>query len=65
MEWNGMERNGSLFSSQSSAKIRTTIHQSLENFTFATHKFSQIADAVDYLTDKCITSEVMQPLIDE
>jgi aspartate/tyrosine/aromatic aminotransferase len=46
-------------------EIRTTLHQSLNNFTFATHTFAQIADAVGYLTDECITSEVMQPLIDE
>jgi hypothetical protein len=46
-------------------EIRTTIHQSLYNFTFATHTFAQIADAVGYLTDECITSEVIQPLIDE
>jgi hypothetical protein len=46
-------------------EIRTTIHQSLDNFTFATHTFAQIADAVGYLTDEYITSEVMQPLIDE
>jgi hypothetical protein len=46
-------------------EIRETIHHSLENFTFATHTFHQIADAVGYLTDICITSEVMQPLIEE
>jgi hypothetical protein len=46
-------------------EIRTRIHQNLEHFTFATHTFAQIADAVGYLTDECITSEVMQPLIEE
>jgi hypothetical protein len=46
-------------------EIRTAIHQSLDNFTFATHTFAQIADDVGYLTDECITSEGMQPLIDE
>jgi hypothetical protein len=46
-------------------EIRTEIHQSLDNFTFATHTFSQIADAVGYLADECISSEVVQPLIDK
>jgi hypothetical protein len=46
-------------------EIRTTIYQSLDIFTFATHTSAQIADAVGYLTDECITSEVMQQLIEE
>jgi hypothetical protein len=33
-------------------EIRTTIHQSLDNFTVTTHTFAQKADAVGFLTDK-------------